>query len=154
MATSKSNIRIPTSNKNTAKKLIYANDTSGTMPSSRPKRAESTRILLEDYENSEQFLINESNSNNNDRLTTNGFDVWKWVIDHWEFIAALLTGIIITSVFITKLDTKVDTLSGDIKDVKATVEKLSTESTKSGQEVIQIQRSITRLENQRDQQKK
>ena len=73
---------------NTAKKLIYANDTSGTMPSSRPKRAESTRISLEDYENSEQFLINESNSNNNDRLTTNGFDVWKWVIDHGDSLTA------------------------------------------------------------------
>lgn len=154
MATSKSNIRIPTNNKNTAKKLIYANDTSGTIPSSRPKRAESTSISIEDYENSEQFLINESYSDTRDKLTTSGFDVWKWVIDHWEFIAALLGGIILTSVFITKLDTKVDNLSGDIKEVKTTVDKLSTESTKSGQEVMQIQRSITRLENQRDQQKK
>ena len=52
-------------------------------------------------------------------------------------------------VFATKLDSKVEILTTDVKDVKSAVEKLSTESTRTSTEVGQLQKSVNRLEEQR-----
>lgn len=52
-------------------------------------------------------------------------------------------------IFATKLDAKVEVLTGDVKEVKSAVGKLNTESTRTITEIGQLQKSVSRLEDQR-----
>lgn len=146
MGTSKSNIRIPASRKNILKNVINATDTSGTISTNKPKRSESTRISIEDYDNAEQFYINDENSDTKSNSTKNKFDWLNFISNNLAAILTVLGVIVATTIYLTRLDTKVDALIGDVKDVKNTVEKLSTESAKIGLEVVHIQRSIERID--------
>lgn len=131
-----------------AKKIIYANDTSGTVPSTTKKRATSTTATLNDFPDDETYEL-EDDLRTDDELPASGDAAWKWILDHWEVPTSLLAIAATILIFATKLDAKVEVLSGDVKEVKTNLERLTTEGTRTSTEIGHLQRSISRLEDQK-----
>lgn len=132
-----------------AKRIIYATDTSGTMPSNRTRKTASTLVSLDDFPTNETYDIEDDLEPTVPSQESSGFTAWKWIVDHWEVPTSVLGVAAIILIFATKLDAKVEVLAGDVKEVKSTVEKLTTESTRTSTEVGQLQRAVNRLEDQK-----
>lgn len=153
MVVKKSTRRAGQDPRTATKRIIYANDTSGTMPSNRPRKTEST-TTLDDFQNQETYDLDSNLDVDIPPVKASGFAVWKWTIDHWEVPTSILGLAAIILIFATKLDAKVEVLSGDLKEVKTSVEKLMTNDTRTSTEVGHLQHAVGRLEDQRLQQRK
>ena len=132
-----------------ARRIIYTNDTSATMPAGRKNRTASTTLAVDDFSSNETYELEDDLETAPESAASSGFTAWKWIIDHWEVPTSVLGLAAVILIFATKLDSKVEVLTGDVKDVKSAVEKLSTESTRTSTEVGQLQKSVNRLEEQR-----
>ena len=132
-----------------ARRIIYTNDTSATMPAGKKNRTASTTLAVDDFSSNESYELEDDLKIAQEPEKPSGFAAWKWIVDHWEVPTSVLGLAAVILIFATKLDSKVEVLTGDVKDVKSAVEKLSTESTRTSTEVGQLQKSVTRLEEQR-----
>lgn len=132
-----------------ARRTIYTNDTSATMPAGKKNITTSTTFTVDDFSFKEPYELQDDLEVESKSGKSSGFAAWQWLIEHWQIPTSILSLSALILVFATRLDSKVDVLSGDVKDMKNTMEKLSTDSTRTNTEVGQIQRIVNRLEEQR-----
>lgn len=119
------------------------------MPAGKISRTASTTLALEDFPSSNTYELENDSEAGLKSEKASGLAVWQWIVDHWEVPTSVLGVAVVIIVFATKLDSKVEVLTGDVRDVKSTVEKLSTESTRTSTEVGQLQKSVSRLEDRK-----
>jgi HAMP domain-containing protein len=119
------------------------------MPAGKKNRAASTTLAVDDFSSNDTYELEDDLEIAPESERSSGFAAWKWIVDHWEVPASMLSLAAVILIFATKLDSKVEVLTGDVKDVKGAVEKLSTESTRTSTEVGQLQKAVNRLEEQR-----
>jgi hypothetical protein len=119
------------------------------MPAGKKNITTSTTFAADDFSSKEPYELQDDLEVEFKSGKSSGFAAWQWLIEHWQIPTSILGLSALILVFATRLDSKVDVLSGDVKDMKNTMEKLSTDSTRTNTEVSQIQKIVDRLEEQR-----
>lgn len=74
------------------------------------------------------------------------FTIWGWIKEHWGILTTIFGLVFAGIIFATRLDAKVEVISGDVKDIKVSVDKLKTDAIRTGTQVEQLQRSVERAE--------
>ncbi len=110
------------------------------------KRTTSSTLTEDGFTSNNTYELNSNLKAGVESEKSSGLIAWKWIVDHWEVPSSILVAAGLALIFITKLDSKVEVLTVDVKDVKTTVEKLSTESTRTNIEVGLLQKTMNRLE--------
>lgn len=70
----------------------------------------------------------------------------NWIIDYWQPIAGITVGAAFVVWYASALNTKVETLGSDFKEIKTSIESIKADTVNLKSENLQTQRSIDRIE--------
>lgn len=145
MATKRSDTRRANrSPREAARRIQNTVDTSSTAESPRGRHLDSTAIPIDDLGFGDTQEVDSQSFQAQKELTKGS--LLSWFSAHWQIISGVLIAAFLFLVFTVRLDSKVEVLSDDVKEMKSSVDRLKTDTARTSTQIEHIQRSVDRIE--------